>query len=246
MTMISTAEMVRGTHGAEDGWFPLVGQTVAQAWQSLKAPFNIPGHALTRVYGSRVPPSHRLVGGDSLEFSVERGHKGVGDHVWSHDEFMALFKMEPSDWDQWRDDGLPVQTLPNGQIRLVETEVDVWLRDRRVREEYVKSLDRDPPKWFRPGQWYRLPYEIPPLAFGFGPLEGTKQQIAAWMFPYRVGKEQEGNHRYERAMRMLQRGATNGRFWVRRNTDSNWEVWFRSEKEYVQANGNYVRERDSM
>ena len=103
--MFSTAEMVPASYGAEGGLFPLVGKTVAQAWLSLKAVFNIPGNALTRVNGSPASPSQRLCDGDSVEFFVERGSKGVGDHVWSQDEFMEHFKMEPSDWDQWRDEG---------------------------------------------------------------------------------------------------------------------------------------------
>ena len=44
-----------------------------------------------------------------------------------------------------------MQTLPSGQIRLVETEVDVWLADRRLRENYLKSLDRDPPSLVQVG-----------------------------------------------------------------------------------------------
>jgi hypothetical protein len=242
MTMISTAEMVPTSYGAEEGLFPLVGKTVAQAWLSLKAVFNIPGHALTRVNGSPASPSQRLCDGDSVEFFVERGSKGVGDHVWSQDEFISLFQMEPSDWDQWRDEGLPVQNMPSG-IRLVETEVDAWLADRRAQGNYRESLDRNPPSWFKLGQWYRLPYEVPPANFRFGPLEGTLQQIAAWMFPALVDDKREGNKRCERATRRLEKRATYGNVWVRRNTNSSWEAWLRNEREYAQANQNRLRDQ---
>ena len=153
--------------------------------------------------------------------------------------------MKPSDWEGWVEDGLPIQTLPSGEILIFEDPVDLWRDEQERREKYLKKLKRDPPKWMLEDQWYYLPYELPPRSmFNFGPIDGKLQEIASWLFPQLVDEEKDERHRCERAVRRLENRASHGQIWVRRNSNSDWEVWFQDEREYLNANKNRSTEKE--
>ena len=78
----------RITHGPHDSYFPnLAGKRVASVRRSLATLFSIPAHAEPWVAGAVVGADYRLRPGDSVEFLVRHGHKGVGQVVWTAEQF---------------------------------------------------------------------------------------------------------------------------------------------------------------
>lgn len=86
----------------------------------------------------------------------------------------------------------------------------------------------DPPTQFH-DRWYHGAGEATPKSFPWGPLSGTQEQLAAWMFPDQHGQKKPD-------ARPLHRRAKNGKaIWVRKIHRTLYEVWFRHESEYSRA-----------
>src|SRR5262249_55020697 len=100
--------VVRVTHGANEGFFPVAGKSVASVRKALVTPFGIPPDALPMIGGRVVGPDHILAAGDELLFAKEKGHKGVGSQVWTDEEFCKFFKITREDPDAWIAQGLKV------------------------------------------------------------------------------------------------------------------------------------------
>jgi hypothetical protein len=218
----------------------LVGKTVGEARQLLKAVMGLPDNVKAKVNEQSVEPIYRLAEGDVLSFYLESGQKGVGD-VWTPQEFMEKFNLTTDGWEALIEEGLPIQSMPNDEICIIEDEVDPWFYKRRKQKEYLKSLGGKKPRWFKRGQWYCLPRELPPPQFKFGPIDGTLQEIAAMLFPHLVDEEKDERHRCERAVRRLEKRASYEQIWVRRNSNSDWEAWFQDEGEFIEAKKNRMK-----
>lgn len=134
---------VKVIHGANDGIFSVAGVAVASVRASLVDAFNIPGDAEAFVNGEAVPPAYRLQDHDTLEFIKHRGQKGVGDRVWTGEEFCQFFKISPDDLRQWIAQGLKVQRCLDGSVRITETAVDEFGRGRAPEVPITKELPKE-------------------------------------------------------------------------------------------------------
>jgi hypothetical protein len=85
----------------------------------------------------------------------------------------------------------------------------------------------------KPG-WYHQWGEDPPEEFCFGPLRGEQKQIGAWI----IGDGKEDRRR-------LKAKAKSGVVWVRKINRYEYEVWFKSDKDYSAANGRKMIDKPS-
>jgi hypothetical protein len=84
----------RVIHGPNDSYFEgIVDKSVASVRRALASAFSIPGHAEAYVHGFVVGPEYLLRAGDSVEFLVRWGLKGVGN-PWGRDHL----RPEPDDY----------------------------------------------------------------------------------------------------------------------------------------------------
>jgi hypothetical protein len=149
--MVATSRPVRPTscgpvkiiHGANDGIFNVGGASVASVRASLVDAFNIPGEALAFVNGEVVRHDFRVRGNDTLEFVKQWGVKGVGDQVWTEEEFCQFFKITPEDLRAWIAQGLTVKRCLDGSIRITETAMDEFNRGRVIEAPLVSDLPRE-------------------------------------------------------------------------------------------------------
>jgi hypothetical protein len=116
--------MIRVTNGANDDYFPVAGKSVASVRKALATIFSIHPDALPMVGGRVVGPDHILAPGEELLFVREKGHKGVGSQVWTGEEFCKFFQISREDLDAWIGQGLKVLRLPDGSLRITESDVD--------------------------------------------------------------------------------------------------------------------------
>lgn len=130
-------------HGATDGIFHVAGAAVASVRASLVDAFNIPNDAEAFVNGEAVPPAYRLQAHDTLEFVKRQGRKGVGDWVWTGEEFCQFFKIGPDDLRAWIAQGLKVQRCLDGSVRITETAVDEFGRGRVPEAPITKELPKE-------------------------------------------------------------------------------------------------------
>lgn len=222
--------LVQVENGASFGPWPAASKTVGYVRQQLATPYNIHPDAVAVLNGKVVTEDHVLRKGDVLAFHKISGAKGVGS-VWTKEEFMKLFHMDEAAWQDWNDNGLPSQQLPNGTIVLNETQVDSWLRRKQAYDDSIKMLSEKPDEWFKLGQWYHLPFEDRPDEYRAGPMRGSKVELSRWLRP---GKDD----------RELERAARTGAVWVRRYTRDTWEVWFKEQSYYAFTNQNRIREQE--
>ncbi|KAA5538606.1 winged helix-turn-helix domain-containing protein [Roseiconus nitratireducens] len=85
---------VRIVHGANEGRFEFVGQTVNQARRVLKDAFNIPDDAEALVDGREVDEDYMIRNGETLEFVRTLGHKGGLHDFWSMREVAELLGVD--------------------------------------------------------------------------------------------------------------------------------------------------------
>ncbi len=126
---LETFGSVKVIHGANvDIFAGVVGVSVAGIRASLVDAFNIPSDAVSLVNGEEVSGDFKLRANDTLEFIRQRGRKGVGDQVWTDQEFCQFFKISPEDLQAWIAQGLKVKRCLDGSIRITETAVDEFNR----------------------------------------------------------------------------------------------------------------------
>jgi hypothetical protein len=130
---------VRVTHGADEGFFPVAGKSVAAVRRGLATAFGIPDAALPMIGGRVVGPDHRLAPGEELLFAKEKGHKGVGTQVWTAEEFCKFFKLSREDLDAWIGQGLSVKPCLDGSLRITETAADEFFRGSQVESPYMTA-----------------------------------------------------------------------------------------------------------
>jgi hypothetical protein len=131
--------VIRVTHGATDGFFPLVGESVAAVRRCLATAFGIPTDALPMVAGQVVAPNHILAPGEELVFAKEKGHKGVGAQVWTEEEFCKFFQITREDLGAWIGQGLKAKRVLDGSLRITETAVDEFFRGRVIESPYLST-----------------------------------------------------------------------------------------------------------
>ena len=134
---------VKIIHGANDGIFNIVGASVASVRASLVDAFNIPDDAVAFVNGELILADHRLEANDTLEFVKQRGCKGVGDQVWTEEEFCKFFKITPEDLRAWIAQGLTVKRCLDGSVRITETAMDEFNRGRVIEAPLVSDLPKE-------------------------------------------------------------------------------------------------------
>lgn len=142
-TSVPSSTFVKIIHAANDGNFSVVGACVASIRASLVDAFNIPTDALSFVNGEQVGGDFRLRGDDSLEFVKQQGRKGVGDQVWTEEEFCHFFKITPEDLQAWIAQGLKVSRCLDGSIRITETAMDEFNRGRVIEAALVSDLPKE-------------------------------------------------------------------------------------------------------
>jgi len=134
---------VKIIHGANDGIFNVGGASAASVRASLVDAFNIPDEAIAFVNGELVRHDFRVRANDTLEFVKQRGVKGVGDQVWTEEEFCTFFKITPEDLRAWIAQGLTVKRCLDGSIRITETAMDEFNRARVIETPLVSDLPRE-------------------------------------------------------------------------------------------------------
>ena len=130
---------VRVTHGADEGFFPVAGKSVAAVRRGLATVFGIPDDALPMIDGRVVGPDRRLAPGEELFFAKEHGRKGVGTQVWTGEEFCTFFKITREDLDAWIGQGLKAKRVLDGSLRITETAVDEFFRGRVIESPYLST-----------------------------------------------------------------------------------------------------------
>jgi hypothetical protein len=131
--------MIRVTHGANEGFFPVAGKSVASVRKALATIFSIPADALPMVGGRVVGPDHTLAPGEELLFAREKGRKGVGSRVWTAEEFCKFFQISREDLDAWIGQGLQARPCLDGTLRITETAADEFFRGRQVQSPYLTA-----------------------------------------------------------------------------------------------------------
>jgi hypothetical protein len=106
----------------------LNGLTVRQAYDSLKHLLMLVGDVFAVVRGDEVDYEYCLADHDKLGFVDIDTNVG---RVWTADEFCQLFTMTGDDLNDWIEQGLPVEQLRDGTIRIVETVVDAFFSQRK-------------------------------------------------------------------------------------------------------------------
>ena len=134
---------VKIIHGANDDIFNVAGVSVASVRASLRDAFNIPDEAVAFVNGESVPPAYRLQANDTLEFVKQWGRKGVGERVWTGEEFCQFFKISMEDLQAWIAQGLKVKRCLDGSIRITETSVDEFSRGKVLEAPIVSDLPKE-------------------------------------------------------------------------------------------------------
>ena len=79
-----------------------------------------------------VPESYVLKDGDDLHFIHASGRKGVGEQVWTAEQFGRFFQITPDDLQAWIAQGLKVKRCSDGSIRITETAVDDFFRGQEA------------------------------------------------------------------------------------------------------------------
>ena len=129
------------------------GKRVASVRRSLATLFSIPAHAEPWVAGSVVGADYRLRPGDSVEFLVRHGRKGVGQVVWTAEQFCRVARIPLSlKMDTVQEEDLPVLPLmlltclgPGEPIRVKETpayvQIDTDALQARINKKgYVSGV----------------------------------------------------------------------------------------------------------
>lgn len=142
-TAIASSGFVKVIHCANDGTFNVAGSSVAIVRASLVDAFNIPNNALAFVNGEQVGGNFRLRVNDTLEFVKQDGRKGVGDKVWTAEEFCTFFKIATEDLQAWIAQGLKVRRCVDGSIRITETAMDEFNRGNVIEAPLVSDLPKE-------------------------------------------------------------------------------------------------------
>jgi hypothetical protein len=129
---------VRVAHGSSDGTYDLVGVSITSVRLSLIHDLNIPADAVAFVNGVQVSSSYRLQPNDFLEFFCQ-GRKGVGENVWTEEEFCKFFKITTEDLHAWIAEGLKVKPCLDGSIRITATAADDFFRGQVVQSPYLNA-----------------------------------------------------------------------------------------------------------
>jgi hypothetical protein len=127
---------VRVTHGSHEGYFLVADKTVASVRKCLASVFSIPAEAVAMVNGQVVGPAYILGEREELAFAKEKGRKGVGEHVWSGEQFCKVFQITSEDLDAWITQGLKAKRCLDGSIRITETAADEFVRGRVIESGY--------------------------------------------------------------------------------------------------------------
>ncbi len=138
-TALASSGLVKVIHGANDGIFNVAGAFIASVRASLVDAFNIPVNAIPFVNGEFIRPDHRLQADDTLEFVFPMGSKGVGEKVWTGEEFCQFFKITTEDFQAWIAQGLKIRPCVDGTVRITETAADEFFRGRVIESPYLST-----------------------------------------------------------------------------------------------------------
>ncbi len=125
----TAGETVRCVQGANEQNLPIQGRTVSWARTNLKDALNIAPGATAFVDGEPIGEDHVLEDGQSLEFLVPCGKKGV-QRVWTVEQFAELFQITVEQVKELLASGLPRLPISDGTIRIPEEQVDQYLDEQ--------------------------------------------------------------------------------------------------------------------
>jgi len=166
-------------HAAETVELDVPGLTVGQIRVVVKHSLNVGGQE-ARLDGHRVSDDVVVLDDNkTLEFIDIEGHKGVGDHVWTKEEWCRVFQATPEELDHHIGNGLRVLRLSDGQLRVTESSMD----------EYIAAQHGDQPPTAL-GERLHTPKEAAPLLklnvqtvrqhLQDGTLGGLKDKSGRW------------------------------------------------------------------
>lgn len=137
--LLASCGTVKVIHAANDGLFTVAGASVASVRASLRDAFNLPDDAAIFVNSVPVLSDHCLQANETLEFVMPFGRKGVGERVWTADEFCQFFRITPEDLQAWIAQGLKIKHCLDGSLRITETAVDEFFRGRVIESPYLST-----------------------------------------------------------------------------------------------------------
>jgi hypothetical protein len=91
----------------------------------LRSFMGIPRDAVAFVDGIKVGQEHLVQPTSTVEFRVERGHKGVGQ-IWTAEQYCQLFGLKRTEFENQIERGLKVMETGNGMM-VTETAVDSFI-----------------------------------------------------------------------------------------------------------------------
>jgi hypothetical protein len=225
--------LVQVENGVCFGPWAVAGRTILYVRANLATAYNIHPDAMAVLNGEIANDDRVLQVGDVLAFHHLAGYKGF-ERCWTKQEFMKEVGLTEAGWQQWCKEGLPYEETADGKIFLFDITVDPWLMRRQAYRDYVTEYFKgSPPKWFKRGQWYHLPFEDRPEDYKRGSILGRKLAIAQSLRP--TTNKRDG--------RELERAARTGVVWVRRYGGDSFEVSFREESHFVFAESNLKKLR---
>lgn len=140
---MANGDLVRVVHCCNEQVFSLAGYRVGVARKALKEPFNIGVEAMGVVDGLPVCEDFILNGGQTLEFVVPSGQKGLGRLI-TKSQLLEEWSINQWQYDELLDLGLPVIQFLDGTVVHPEAAVDFFFLnmgdpDRRIEPDIVDS-----------------------------------------------------------------------------------------------------------
>jgi hypothetical protein len=198
---------------------------VAYVRQALGNLLNLPQEAQSRANGIVVGEDYEIRAGDTVEFFRAAGSKGVGA-LFPAKKLMTALGINEEQYQELLELGLPWFDL-GGSCWHSEVAVDEWFRQGLPAQVDQRRSSRSGRLWCHDGS------EQPPSSHRHGPLTGSQKQLVAWLLP---------NHKPD--PRNLHKRAEYGIVWVRKNSGQEYEVWFRTQQEFAEANARRISQRN--
>lgn len=122
--------MIEVIHAGSSGEFAAAGKTIRAVRTALVDYLNITDAHVATINEKPVEDDFVLQEGDVLEFFGD-GFKGLGD-LLTPSQLMERWGITQEQYQHWLEEGLPAETLLNGDVRHFEMAVDEWCRTRHA------------------------------------------------------------------------------------------------------------------
>jgi|GEM_PF-2085615 len=133
---------VRIVHGANEDHLDFAGKTIGQLKRSLREVFNIPPEAVAYCCGDLASQQYLIEEGDTIEFVREQGVKGLG-RLLSSNDLKSELSISDEQYNELLEQGLPIITLSNDEIRHPEFSVDKFLDEFSKQQSTSIQVKRD-------------------------------------------------------------------------------------------------------